>query len=116
MWLWLGVFGFILLAIIVFVYRYLDRRAESKFHPHAPKQLLVKFKEGTTEDEMHTLHKKGRCKVAETYEDLGWYRVESRKKMHRMLVHDVGYYKCVNLKNPCKSRVFILCILANLSQ
>ncbi|KAA8751545.1 S8 family peptidase [Paenibacillus sp. UASWS1643] len=87
MWLWLGVFGFILLAIIVIVYRYLDQRAESKFHPHAPKQLLVKFKEGTTEDEMHTLHKKGRCKVAETYEDLGWYRVESRKKMHRMLKH-----------------------------
>ncbi|WP_339177235.1 S8 family peptidase [Paenibacillus sp. FSL R5-0701] len=86
MWLWLGVFAFILLAI-VFVYRYLDQLAESRFHPHAPKQLLVQFKEGTTDDEMHTLHKKGRCKVAETYEDLGWYRVESRKKMHRMLEH-----------------------------
>lgn len=58
MWLWLGVFAFILL-VIGFVYRYLDQLAESKFHPHAPKQLFVKFKEGTTEDEMHTLHKKG---------------------------------------------------------
>lgn len=58
MWLWLGVFAFILLAI-VFVYRYLDQLAESRFHPHAPKQLLVQFKEGTTDDEMHTLHKKG---------------------------------------------------------
>lgn len=39
MWLWLGVFAFILL-VIGFVYRYLDQLAESKFHPHAPKQAL----------------------------------------------------------------------------
>ena len=61
MWLWLGVFGFILL-VIGFVYRFLDQRAESKFHPHAPKQLLVKFKEGTTEMRCTPFTKKGDVK------------------------------------------------------
>ncbi|MDK8194099.1 S8 family peptidase [Paenibacillus sp. UMB7766-LJ446] len=87
MWLSLGISAAVLLAL-GFVYRYAeDKRAAKKFHPHAPKQLLIKFKEGTTADEMHTLHKKAKCSVAETYEDLGWYRVESRKKMHRILKH-----------------------------
>ncbi|MHA7579469.1 S8 family peptidase [Paenibacillus vandeheii] len=87
MWLSLGISAAVLLAL-GFVYRYVeDKRATKKFHPHAPKQLLIKFKEGTTADEMHTLHKKAKCSVAETYEDLGWYRIESRKKMHRMLKH-----------------------------
>ncbi|OAX47891.1 S8 family peptidase [Paenibacillus sp. AD87] len=87
MWLSLGISAAALLAI-GFVYRYVeDKLAAKKFHPHAPKQLLIKFKEGTTADEMHTLHKKAKCNVAETYEDLGWYRIESRKKMQRMLKH-----------------------------
>ncbi|MFJ2044037.1 S8 family peptidase [Paenibacillus taichungensis] len=87
MWLSLGMSAAALLAI-GFVYRYVeDKLAAKKFHPHAPKQLLIKFKEGTTADEMHTLHKKAKCNVAETYEDLGWYRLESRKKMQRMLKH-----------------------------
>ncbi|SLJ90286.1 MULTISPECIES: S8 family peptidase [unclassified Paenibacillus] len=87
MWLSLGMSAAALLAI-GFVYRYVeDKLAAKKFYPHAPKQLLIKFKEGTTADEMHTLHKKAKCNVAETYEDLGWYRLESRKKMQRMLKH-----------------------------
>ncbi|MFB8375811.1 S8 family peptidase [Paenibacillus taichungensis] len=87
MWLSLGISAAALLAIR-FVYHYVeDKLAAKKFHPHAPKQLLIKFKEGTTADEMHTLHKKAKCNVAETYEDLGWYRIESRKKMQRMLKH-----------------------------
>ncbi|MGP3784983.1 S8 family serine peptidase [Paenibacillus sp. 1A_MP2] len=87
MWLSLGISAAVLLAL-GFVYRYVeDKRATKKFHPHAPKQLLIKFKEGTTADEINTLHKKAKCSVAETYEGLGWYRIESRKKMHRMLKH-----------------------------
>ena len=85
MWLSLGITAVILLISIWFTLRYADQKASSKFHPHAPHQLLLKFKEGTTADQMHTLHRKTKCKVAETYEDLGWYRIESRKKMHRML-------------------------------
>ncbi|WP_405152931.1 S8 family peptidase [Paenibacillus sp. FSL K6-0108] len=85
MWLSL-VISAVALLTLGFVYYYVeDTRAAKKFHPHAPKQLLIKFKEGTTADEMHTLHKKAKCRVAETYEDLGWYRIESTKKMHRML-------------------------------
>ncbi|MBM6385639.1 MAG: peptidase S8 [Paenibacillus sp.] len=85
MWLWLGISAAFLL-MLGFVYRYVEDILETrKFHPHAPKQLLIKFKDGTTADQMHALHKKGRCKVAETYEDLGWYRVESGRIMHRML-------------------------------
>lgn len=87
MWLSLGISAAALLAI-GFIYRYVeDKLATKKFHPHAPKQLLIKFKEGTTADKMYTLHKKAKCNVAETYEDLGWYRIESRKKMQRMLKH-----------------------------
>ncbi|MBB6023089.1 thermitase [Paenibacillus sp. JGP012] len=85
MWLSFGITAVILLISIWFTLRYADQKAASKFHPHAPHQLLLKFKEGTTADQMHTLHRKNKCKVAETYEDLGWYRIESRKKMHRML-------------------------------
>lgn len=87
MWLSLGISAAALLTI-GFVYRYVeDKLSAKKFHPHAPKQLLIKFREGTTADEMYTLHKKSKCSVAETYEDLGWYRIESRKKMQRMLKH-----------------------------
>ncbi|MEC0107828.1 S8 family peptidase [Paenibacillus taichungensis] len=87
MWLSLGISAAALLTI-GFIYRYVeDKLATKKFHPHAPKQLLIKFKEGTTADEMYTLHKKAKCNVAETYDDLGWYRIESRKKMQRMLKH-----------------------------
>ncbi|WP_128101694.1 S8 family peptidase [Paenibacillus sp. DCT19] len=87
MWLWISISAVTIMMITWFVYRYVDHMAESKFHPHAPKQLLVKFREGTTPDEMHTLHRKGRCNVAETYEDMGWFRLESRKNMLRMLKH-----------------------------
>ncbi|MFE6075849.1 S8 family peptidase [Paenibacillus sp. NPDC057886] len=87
MWLSLGISAAALLALGL-IYRYVeDKLSDKKFHPHAPKQLLIKFKEGTTANEMHTLHKKAKCNVAETYEDLGWYRIESRKKMQRMLKH-----------------------------
>lgn len=89
MWLWFGFSAVIILLSTWFTLRYADQKAASTFDPHAPHQLLLKFKEGTTADQMHTLHRKSRCKVAETYENLGWYRVESRIPMHRML----KYYK-----------------------
>ncbi|WP_434750689.1 S8 family peptidase [Paenibacillus amylolyticus] len=85
MWLWFSVVAVLILISTWFTLRYVDQRDASKFDPHAPHQLLLKFKEGTTPDQMHTLHRKNKCKVAETYEDLGWYRIESRKKMHRIL-------------------------------
>ncbi|MDT0123385.1 S8 family peptidase [Paenibacillus sp. RRE4] len=85
MWLWLGILAVFILISTWVTLRYVDQREANKFDPHAPHQLLLKFKEGTTPDQMHTLHRKTKSKVAETYEDLGWYRIESRKKMHRML-------------------------------
>lgn len=91
MWVWLGTAAVLMLIFIWFTLRYTDQRAPSKFDPHAPHQPLIRFKEGTTPDQMHTLHRKNKCKVAETYEDLGWYRIESRQKMHRMLKKYKGH-------------------------
>ncbi|MGQ8873035.1 S8 family peptidase [Paenibacillus sp. TSA_86.1] len=85
MWLSFSIVAVLILISTWFTLRYLDQRDASKFDPHAPHQLLLKFKEGTTPDQMHTLHRKNKCKVTETYEDLGWYRIESRKKMNRIL-------------------------------
>lgn len=85
MWLWFVIMASLILISTWFALRYADQKAASKFDPHVPNQLLLKFKEDTTPDQMHSLHRKNKSKVAETYEDLGWYRVESRQKMHRML-------------------------------
>lgn len=85
--MWLG-FELLAAAVIVLstiTFRYLDKRADSKFHPHAPNELIIKFVEGTSQDEMNALYKKTKCTVIDYYEDLGFYRITSKRKMRKML-------------------------------
>ncbi|MCM3781791.1 S8 family peptidase [Neobacillus mesonae] len=85
MWLWLGLSLAAIILLSIFIYRFLDRRADSKFHPHAPNELIIKFLDGTSQEDMDALHKKAKCAVMESYDDLGWVRINSKRKMRRML-------------------------------
>ncbi|WIV17217.1 hypothetical protein QPK24_12205 [Paenibacillus polygoni] len=72
MLLWLGLSIAILIMYTIILYRYLDTRADSKFHPHAKNELIIKFMDGISQEDMNALHKKTKCEIMESYDDLGF--------------------------------------------
>ncbi|WP_134702761.1 S8 family peptidase [Ammoniphilus sp. YIM 78166] len=64
-----------------------EQHLDSKFQPHKPNELVVKFTEGTSAEEIDQIHRKARCEVLEKNEELGTYTVKSTRKMRRMLNH-----------------------------
>ncbi|WP_236570636.1 S8 family serine peptidase [Paenibacillus sp. An7] len=85
MLLWLGLFITSLIMFSIILYRYLDKRADSRFHPHAKNELIIKFMDGISQEDMNALHKKTKCTIMESYDDLGFYRITSKRKMRKML-------------------------------
>ncbi|MGG1876487.1 hypothetical protein ABDI30_02690 [Paenibacillus cisolokensis] len=50
-------------------------------------ELVVRFAEGITQEQIDAIHKKARCEVVETSEDLGYTRIKSKRSMRRLLKH-----------------------------
>ncbi|WP_454191082.1 S8 family peptidase [Paenibacillus sp. Marseille-Q7038] len=85
MLLWLGLSIATLVLFTIVLYHYLDKRADRKFHPHAQNELIIKFMDGTSQEDQDALHKKTKCTIMESYDELGFYRIISNRKMRRML-------------------------------
>jgi thermitase len=73
------------IAAVYFGYRYYDRRADAAFDPHVPNQLIVKFREGVTEEQRKRILQDERCESLGSNTDLGVYAIGSKRKMRRML-------------------------------
>lgn len=66
MLLWLGLSIAFLIMFTIILYRYLDKRADLKFHPHAENELIIKFIDGISQEDMDALHKKTKCTIIES--------------------------------------------------
>lgn len=85
MLLWLGISTAFLVFVTIILYHYFNIRADRKFHPHAKNELIIKFIDGTSQEDMNALHKKEKCTIMDSYDELGFYRITSKRKMRRML-------------------------------
>jgi thermitase len=80
----------VVIAVGILVYGMLERKAESRFHAHIPNELVVKFVEGLSADEMKAIHGKAKCEVIESNGEMGFYRIRSTRKMRQMYNHYNG--------------------------
>ncbi|PAD75289.1 MULTISPECIES: S8 family peptidase [Paenibacillus] len=87
MWLWIGVSAAALIVLGFLLYRLYSQHADRQFPPHVAHELVVRFAEGITQEQIDAIHKKARCEVVETSEDLGYTRIKSKRSMRRILKH-----------------------------
>ncbi|WP_328203974.1 S8 family peptidase [Brevibacillus nitrificans] len=88
MGLWIG----LLFAAALFgaLYVYWDRREDQKWHDHVPNQLIVRFHDGITEEQMIEIHRKAKCELIGSDQELGIYHLSSKRKMRRIWKHYQG--------------------------
>jgi len=86
MWLWIS----LLLALAAFAvsayYRW-EQMEDEKWGPHVPNQLIVKFRDGVSAEQVDIIHRKAKCRVLDTDDDLGICWITSKRKMRKMLAH-----------------------------
>lgn len=69
------------------LYWYWERREDAKWHDHVPNQLIVRFRDGVTEAQMEEIHRKAKCELIGSDQELGIYHVSSKHKMRRIWRH-----------------------------
>lgn len=84
MWLWTGL-AFAGLAVAYLLYWYREKREDEKWHDHVPNELIVKFKEGVSPEQMDSIHQRAKCWSAGGEEELGIHKIRSKRKMRKML-------------------------------
>ncbi|WP_400164518.1 S8 family peptidase [Brevibacillus sp. TJ4] len=86
-WISLFVAGAVIAGLL---YRYWDRRQDQKWPAHTANQLIVRFKDGLSAEQMNEIHRKAKCELVDSEPELGIYRVSSRRKMRKILKHYQG--------------------------
>ncbi|PZD97636.1 peptidase S8 [Paenibacillus sambharensis] len=86
--MWLLAAGIALAALAVgLLYRYLDWKADRRWAPHEPGQVIVSFEDGVTDDERERMIRMAGCTVMDSNVHLGTYTLKSSRKMRKVLEH-----------------------------
>ncbi|MEW9672624.1 S8 family peptidase [Ammoniphilus sp. 3BR4] len=90
MLLWVSLLVGSAAALSAILYFLIQQHLDSQVHPHFPNELIVKFTDGISDEEINDIHRKAKCEVIGKNEELGIYTIKSRRKMSRMLKHYKG--------------------------